>query len=101
MTEHIDPLRAIRARLAEVTEPMGLELREMDIRVAQHQNGDVVIALFTIDADQIGRTQEQIETDAAVAEMERQMLEQTREDKAEEARANLDVLFHRYRKKED
>ena len=34
MTEHIDPLRVIRDRLAEVAQPIGLELREMDVRVA-------------------------------------------------------------------
>jgi hypothetical protein len=98
MTEHIDPLRVIRERLAEVTQPIGLELREMDIRVAQQQHDDVVIALFTIDMDQIGKTEEQVAVDASIAEMERQMLEQTRDAKAEEARANLEGLFKRYRK---
>jgi hypothetical protein len=97
MTEHIDPLRVIRQRLAEVTQAIGLELREMDVRVADHQTGDVVIALFTIDADEVGKTQEQVQVDAQIQEMERQMLEQQREDKAEEARANLDVLFKKYR----
>lgn len=98
MTEHIDPLRVIRQRLAEVTQGIGLELREMDIRVAEDQREDVVIALFTIDADEIGKSQEQVTIDAQVADMERQLLEQTREDRAEEARANLDKLFKRYGK---
>jgi hypothetical protein len=100
MTEHIDPLRVIRQRLAEVTQALGLELREMDIRVAERSHDDVVIALFTIDAAEIGKTQEQVTIDAQVAEMERQMLEQTREDKAAEAKANLEALFNKHKRRE-
>ena len=98
MTEHIDPLRVIRDRLAEVAQPIGLELREMDIRVAQQQHDDVVIALFTINMDEVGKTKEQVAVDASIAEMERQLVEQTREDKAEDARANLEGLFKKFGK---
>jgi hypothetical protein len=100
MTEHIDPLRAIRERLAEVTQGIGLDLREMDIRVAERSHDDVVIALFTIDMEQIGKTQEQIAVDAQIADMERQMVEQTRDDKAADARANLEKLLDKHRRKE-
>ena len=98
MTEHIDPLRVIRQRLAEVTQGIGLELREMDIRVAERGHDDVVIALFTIDVADIGKTTEQVAIDSQIAEMERQMLEQTREEKADEARANLEALFKKHRR---
>jgi hypothetical protein len=99
MTDPMEALRTIREKLAEVTEPLGLELREMDVRVAPDgRHADTVIAIFTIDVEQIGKTEDEVAVDAQIAEMEQQMLQQTRDTREEEARANLDALFKKYRK---
>jgi hypothetical protein len=97
VTDHIEPLRVIRQRLAEVTESLGLELRDMDVRVAADGH-DMVLAVFTIDLDQVGRSEEAAKVDDQIAEMERQMVEQAREESASEARENLENLFGKYRR---
>lgn len=101
MTDNIDPLRVLRKRLAEVSQPIGLELREMDVRVSEGGTDDLVVALFTIDMEEIGRTQEEAQVDAQFKELEQGFLEQQREERAAEAISNLKKMGLIYRRKEE
>lgn len=95
MSNPIDPMRVLRERMAEALSPLGLELRQFINVVADEESGDVIQAVFTIDRDAIGKTQEQIHFDAAFDDLARNFTIQKTDDAEAETRANLQRLLDR------
>lgn len=93
----MNPLEILKERVAEACRPLGLELRQFSVVVADEGGTHHVQVLYTIDTEDVGKTVEQAEFDKAFAELEQSFLTQSDEEKEAEAKASLENLLKRHR----
>lgn len=89
MDNPIEPVSRLRTRLKEECEKVGLNLVEFSLSPSNPQHPDIVQAMFTIDKDKVGKTEEQIEMDEKFREIALQERREQEQREIEEARRKL------------
>jgi hypothetical protein len=94
----IEPVHRLKARLAEIAEPLGLTLRLFNLLVGEGPEGepDHVQVVFTIDAETIGKDAEQIAIDRQFDEMVRDQKATEHDQAAGKVQSSLEDLAKRF-----
>jgi hypothetical protein len=92
----LDPLETLKDRLAATAAPLGLQLHQFVVIVGgKEDEPSVVQAVFSINAEDVGRDAEQAEFDQEFDKLARSIQHDKQKDRESEAMTNLEEMRRR------